>query len=43
MKLHLNSLFSKEILKKLPQIIISFPKPNIPEIKQGDNLGALIA
>lgn len=43
MKLHLNNLFSKEVLKKLPQIIISFPIPNIPEIKQGDNLGALIA
>jgi coenzyme F420-0:L-glutamate ligase/coenzyme F420-1:gamma-L-glutamate ligase len=35
-------LFSSEILKNIPEIIFSFPIPNIPEIKEGDDIGALI-
>lgn len=36
-------LFLPEILTQLPEMIISFPIPNIPEIRQGDNIGRLIA
>lgn len=35
-------LFSNEMLKNIPEMIISFPIPSIPEIKYKDNIGMLI-
>jgi len=35
-------LFSNEMLRIIPDMIVSFPIPNIPEINPGDNIGILI-
>ncbi len=42
MKEGFNNLLSPEMLSNIPELIIGFPIPNIPEIKKGDNIGALI-
>lgn len=43
MKEWFNNLFSTEMLDNVSEMIVSFPLPNIPKIRRGDNLGALVA